>query len=291
MEDSLQRSFERPQTLEQAIGLLEKHGDAARPLAGGTDLLVQMRAGLLRPAVLVDLKGIEELMSLELGADEVVIGAAHSTASLRENADLVALFPGLLEAAELIGSEQIQGRASLGGNLCNGSPAADTGPALAVVQAVCEIAGPNGRRTLPVAEFLTGPGATALGVGEILVSLRISRPPARAADAYLRFIPRTEMDIAVVGAGAWVRLEADGSCAEARLSLGAVGPTVLPVALDALVGGPIDDAALATAGEAASAAARPIDDKRGTIAYRRQVSGVLARRALRIAADRAAQRS
>jgi carbon-monoxide dehydrogenase medium subunit len=291
MEDSLQRSFERPQTIEEATGLLEKHGAAARPLAGGTDLLVQMRGGVKRPSVLVDLKGIDELMRFEIGANEIVIGAAHSTAALRENAELVELLPGLMEAAELIGSEQIQGRASIGGNLCNASPAADTGPAAAVVGAVCEIAGPEGRRSLPVTEFVTGPGTTALGAGEILVALRIPRPPARAADAYLRFIPRTEMDIAVVGVGAWVRLDADGSCAEVRLSLGAVGPTVLAVDVDALVGRPIDDAALATAAAAASATARPIDDKRGTVAYRKHVSGVLAKRALRIAADRAAARS
>ena len=287
----MEAGFESPRTVEEAVGLLEKHGDAARPLAGGTDLLVQMHSGLHRPEVVVDLKRIDELAALEIGADEVRIGAARSTALLRENEELVGLLPGLLEAAELIGSEQIQGRASLGGNLCNGSPAADTVPSLIVNRALCEIAGPGGRRSLPVAEFTTGPGSTVLGPAEILVALRIPRPPARAADAYLRFIPRTEMDIAVVGAGAWLRLEADGTCAEARLALCAVGPTVIEVPLDDLVGQRMDDSALAAISEAASAAARPIDDKRGTVAYRKHVSGVLSKRAFQIAADRAAQRS
>ena len=285
----MQSVFESPRTVEEAVGLLQKHGDAARPLAGGTDLLVQMRSGL-RPAVVVDLKRIEELTALEIGADEVTIGAARSTALLRESEELVQLFPGLLESAELIGSEQIQGRASLGGNLCNASPAADTGPPLRVNQALCEIAGPAGRRSLSVDEFITGPGSTVLGPAEVLVALRIPRPPERTADAYLRLIPRTEMDIAVVGAGARIRLDADGSCAEALVALAAVAPTVIDVDVSGIVGRPVDDEALAAVAQAASAAARPIDDKRGTIVYRKHVSGVLAKRAVRIAADRAAQR-
>jgi len=289
----LQAAFEQPRTVDDAVALLAAHGQDARALAGGTDLLVQMRGGARTPALLVDLKRIGELTAVTIGPDEIAIGAACSTASLRENEALVALLPGLLEAAELIGSEQIQGRSSLGGNLCNASPAADSVPALVADRAVCEIAGPGGRRRLPVAQFPTGPGETALAPGEILVSLHLPHPGPRAADAYLRFIPRSEMDIAVVGASAFVRLDPDGGCEAARLALGAVGPTVIDAADAAatLVGGPIDAAALERVAAAARAAARPIDDKRGTAAYRRHVAGVLARRTVEIAARRAAERS
>lgn len=289
----MERSYEAPDTVEAAARLLQEHGAAARPLAGGTDLLVQMRTGLAPPRVLVDVKRIPELMRVEIGAEEVVIGAACSTASLREEARLAELFPGLLEAAELIGSEQIQGRASLGGNLCNASPAADTVPALLVNDAVCEIAGPSGLRRLPVASFCTGPGRTALQAGEFLVALRIPVPAPRCADAYLRLIPRTEMDIAVVGAAARVRLGEGGNCSEARVALGAVAARAIevPEAAEALVGEAPGEAAFERAAQTASRAADPIDDKRGSVAYRRRVAGVLTRRALGIAAQRAAARN
>ena len=287
----MQAGFESPRTVDEAVALLQKHGAAARPLAGGTDLIVQMGSGRAVDVV-VDLKRIAELTALEVGADEVVIGAARTTAQLREDPDLATWFPGLIEAAELIGSEQIQGRASLGGNLCNASPAADTVPAMIASRVTCEIAGPAGRRTLPVAEFTTGPGTTALRDGEILVALHVPRPPARTADAYLRFIPRTEMDIAVVGAGVQVTLDADGRCTAARVALGAVAPTAIevPAAAEAAVGSVVDEAALERVATAAREAARPISDKRGTQAYRKQVAGVLAKRAFKIAAERAAQR-
>ncbi len=287
----MQAGFEQPRTIEEATALLQKHGDAARPFAGGTDLLVQMRGGMRSPDILVDLKRIPELGQLEIGSDEIVIGAACSTASLRENAELVRLLPGLLEAAELIGSEQIQGRSSIGGNLCNASPAADSVPALVANSAVCSVAGPDGRRDVPAAEFSTGPGSTVLGSGELLVSLRVPRPAPDAGDAYLRFIPRSEMDIAVVGVGVALTLDADGTCTAARVALGAVGPTVIDAttAATALLGGPIDTAALERVSEAAREAARPIDDKRGTAAYRKHVAGVLTRRTVEIAARRAAE--
>jgi carbon-monoxide dehydrogenase medium subunit len=192
----------------------------------------------------------------------------------------------------LIGSEQIQGRASLGGNLCNASPAADTTPALLVNEAVLEIAGPGGRRRLPVAELCTAPGRTSLREGELVTKILLAAPPARSADAYLRLIPRSEMDIAVVGAGVSVTLDASGKCSAARVAIGAVAPTALlvPAAAQALVGTSLDDKALAAAGAAASAAARPIDDKRGTVAYRKQVTGVLVKRAAAIAAQRAREK-
>ncbi|HEU4428248.1 MAG TPA: xanthine dehydrogenase family protein subunit M [Myxococcota bacterium] len=289
----MQKSFEAPRSVEQAVATLAKHGAAARLLAGGTDLLVQMRSGVRQPAVVVDVKRIPELTAISLDANGATIGAAVCGDALSERADLAALWPGLFEAAALIGSKQVQGRASIGGNLCNSSPAADTVPALIANQARCIVAGPRGRREVPAEQFNTGPGKNVLAADELLVALFVPRPAARSADAYLRLIPRTEMDIAVVGAGVRVTLAADGTCSAARIALGAVGPTafLVPEASAALVGKKIDDASLAAAAAAASAAARPIDDKRGTIPYRKHVAGVLTRRAARIAADRAAARA
>jgi carbon-monoxide dehydrogenase medium subunit len=285
--------FAAPASVAEAVDLLKSANGQARVLAGGTDLLAQMKAGLRKPELIVDVKRIPELMAIHVGADGLRLGAAVGAAEITEHRELCAVYPGLAEAVALIGSTQIQGRASVGGNLCNGSPAADTVPSLAVLGAVCVIAGPGARRELGVSDFVTGPGQTALGAGELLVELRIPAPPARSADAYLRFIPRTEMDIAVAGAAVALELTADGSCAAARVALGAVGPTVIdaPQAAAALVGSHLDADALARAGAAASEACNPIDDKRGTVAYRRTVTGVLVRRAAEIAAERARERS
>jgi aerobic carbon-monoxide dehydrogenase medium subunit len=279
--------YEAPATIARAVELLRE--DGARVLAGGTDLLVQMRMGRAAPRLFVDVKRIPEASRLELGERELWLGAAVPAAVVVENAAVTRVFPGLVEAVDLIGSTQIQGRASVGGNVCNASPAADTTPALCAVGARCVIAGPAGQRELPVEDFTTGPGRTVLAPGELLVGFRIARPPARASDAYLRFIPRTEMDIAVVGAAVSVALDARGRCASARVALGAVGPKVILAAeaAAALAGSAGDDAALTRAGEAASAAARPISDKRGTVHYRRRVAGVLVRRAAAAAFARA----
>lgn len=289
----MQKSFESPRSVEDAVAALAKHGAAARVLAGGTDLLVQMRTGSRTPAVLIDVKRIAELTAITLDARGATIGAAVCGDELSDHKELIALWPGIFEAAALIGSKQVQGRASIGGNLCNSSPAADTTPALLANEVRCIVAGPNGRREVAIDAFCTGPGKNVLGAGELLVALFLPRPAARTSDAYLRLIPRTEMDIAVVGAGVRLTLAADGTCTAARVALGAVGPTafVVPEAGAALVGKKIDDASLAAAAAAASAATRPIDDKRGTIVYRRHVAGVLTKRAARIAADRAAARS
>jgi carbon-monoxide dehydrogenase medium subunit len=282
--------YQSPRSIAEAVALL-REGDA-RVLAGGTDLLVQMRTGRVRPTSLVDLKRVPEATALELDDRGLRLGAAVCSAAIQEHPEVAALWPGLAEAVALIGSRQIQGRASVGGNLCNGSPAADTVPALIAVSAACEIAGPGGQRTLPVEQFVVAPGKTALRPGEILVGLRIPRPAARTADAYLRFIPRSEMDIAVVGAGVSVTLDASGRCTQARIALGAVAPTPLLVtsAAQAIVGSALDDAALARLAAAASAACQPIDDKRGTAEFRRKVAGVLARRAAALAASRARSR-
>jgi carbon-monoxide dehydrogenase medium subunit len=289
MSEALAAVFEAPRSVEAAVALLAKHGAAARALAGGTDLLAQLKSGVRHPAVIVDLKRIPELMQVRETDGGLVIGAAVPAAELREHPRLRRDFPGLVEAVALIGSEQIQGRASLGGNLCNASPAADTTPALLVNEAEAEIAGPSGRRRLPVAAVCRGPGLTALAEGELVVALHLAAPPPRSADAYLRLIPRSEMDIAVVGAAVRVALAPDGRCTAARVAIGAVAPTALrvPEAEAALAGSALDAAAFALLVEAVRAAARPIDDKRGTAWYRRQVVGVLARRAAERARDRA----
>src|SRR5262249_16638387 len=200
--------------------------------------------------------------------------------------------PGIVEAANLIGSTQIQGRASLAGNLCNASPAADSVPALIAARATCVVAGSNGRREVPVETIATGPGRTSLAPNEFMVKFGLPKRPSRSADASLRFTPRTEMDIAVVGAGVNLALDAAGVCPDARLVLGAVAPTavIVPDAATALVGRKLDETALGALDKAARAACKPIDDKRGTIAYRVKVAGVLARRAATIAYKRAGER-
>jgi CO/xanthine dehydrogenase FAD-binding subunit len=279
--------YEAPTTLARASELLRQPG--ARVLAGGTDLIVQMRTGRATPSVFVDVKRIPELSSLRIGPKLIWLGAALPAALIVENVELTKLLPGLVEAVDLIGSTQIQGRATVGGNLCNSSPAADTVPALIAVSAVCVLAGPEGERRVPAESFSTAPGKNVLKPGELLAGFEIPLPAARTSDAYLRFIPRTEMDIAVVGAGVSVTLDAKGVCTAARVVLGAVAPTAIlvPAAAAALVGSRGEDAALARAGEAASAAANPITDRRGTVEYRRKVSGVLTRRAAAAAFARA----
>ena len=213
--------YEAPETVEDAVRLLADADGEARALAGGTDLLVQLRTDFVRPGLIVDLKRIPRLMEVSANGAEIRVGAAVSGATLGKSEAVKAAWPGVVEALELIGSTQIQGRASLGGNLCNGSPAADSVPALIAAGAVCEIAGPGGTRELPVEDVITAPGRLALGPGEIVVSFAMPKPPPRSGDAYLRFIPRTEMDIAVVGAGVALTLGEDGVCTHARLGLGA----------------------------------------------------------------------
>jgi carbon-monoxide dehydrogenase medium subunit len=285
-------AYVAPGTVDEAVAVLAESAAGnrrAQVLAGGTDLLVQMRTVDREARTIVDIKGIEETNQLSLGEQETFIGSAIPSAVLNENADLVAMFPGLLEAADLIGSTQIQGRATIGGNLCNASPAGDSIPAMIANAAVCVIAGPGGRRELPVEEFVTGVGTNALAADEFLLGLKIPNPRGRTGDAYLRFIPRTEMDIAVAGCGVRLTLDGDGTCTAARVGIGAVAPTALlvPAAADALIGTTVDDAALTAAGAACTEASSPISDKRGTADYRRKVVAVLCRRAGAIARDRA----
>jgi len=244
---------------------------------------------MIDPDLVVDIKNIREAREITAENGGFRVGAAVSGAELGEHEALKKTWPGVVEAVELIGSTQIQGRASMGGNLCNASPAADSVPALIAAAAVCTVAGPQGRREVPVEEICTGPGRTSLGKGEFVVSFFLPARPSRSGDAYLRFIPRTEMDIAVVGAGVNVSLDESGVCRAARVALGAVAPTAMlvPEAGAALVGTRLEAGDLEAMAAAASAACKPIDDKRGTVDYRVKVAGVLARRACGIALDRA----
>ena len=275
-----------------ALSQAASAGTRTQMLAGGTDVLVQMRSTDKGPRTFVDVKHIAEANELRIDADEVFIGAAIASAELNENAELKSILPGLIESADLIGSTQIQGRATIGGNLCNSSPAGDTIPALIACGAVCVIASLDGNREVSTEDFVTGVGTNVLQPTEFLVGFKIPRPKGKTADAYLRFIPRTEMDIAVCGAGVALTLDGSGTCTAARVAIGAVAITALPVpdAAAALIGTKVDDAALAAAAAASSALAKPITDKRGTVEYRKKVVGVLTKRAGAIARDRAAAR-
>ena len=281
--------YEAPGSVDEAVKLLADANGAARVLAGGTDLLVQLRAGMISPEVVINIKDISETKGITADGGGFCIGATVSGAEMGEHAALVAAWPGVVEGVELVGSTQIQGRATMVGNLCNASPAADGVPALIAAGATCTVAGPNGQREVPVADIPTGPGKNSLANGEFIVNVKLPARPGNASDAYLRMIPRTEMDIAIVGAGVNLVLDDSGTCTEASVILGAVGPKTITVdaAAAALVGTKVDEAALAACAAAASAAATPIDDKRGTVVYRTKVSGVLASRAAAIAAERA----
>jgi aerobic carbon-monoxide dehydrogenase medium subunit len=281
--------YEAPESLEGAVALLAGANGDVRVLAGGTDLLVQMRADLIEPELIVDIKKIPETRAVTEERDGWRIGAAVTGAELKEHARFKRVWPGVVEAANLIGSTQIQGRATLGGNLCNGSPAADSVPALIAAGAVATVAGPQGKRDIPVEDVMLGPRQLALRKGEMVASFFLPPRPPRSGDAYLRFIPRTEMDIAVVGAGVSLTVDGGGAITAARVALGAVAARVLlvPEAARAIVGGRLEAAAQQRLEAAARAACRPIDDKRGTVEFRIEVAGVLARRAALIALDRA----
>jgi len=282
-------SYEVPTTVAQAVAMLKRHGEKARPLVGGTDLLIQLRAGVRRPEYVVDLKHIKELRQIKFDAKKGVrLGAAVPCIEVYESEVMRKHYPGLTEAAHLIGSLQIQNRASVGGNLCNGSPAADTTPALIALGAKARIAGGKAVREIPVEDFVISPGRTVLKPNEILVEFAIPAPKAHSSDAYLRFIPRNEMDIAVVGVGTSLTLDGDVVKA-ARIALGAVGPTPIfaKKAGDSLIGKTLDHAAIEAAAQLAIEAATPIDDMRGTAEFRKHVTGVLTRRTIQIAAERA----
>ena len=283
--------FQTATTVDEAVSLLAARGDRARVLTGGTDLIVQLREGMRQADLVVDLKKIPELMELSISAASGLrLGAAVPCYRVYGDAQISKMYPALVDAARIIGGWQIQSRASIGGNLCNSSPAADSIPALIAYDVICHLAGPQGRRTVRAAEFCTGPGKNVLGRGEILTTLEFPAQPKNSGAGYLRFIPRNEMDIAVVGAGAWLQLNSAGDTIEqARLALAAVAPTplVLTAVADWLAGKPATPETFAKAGEMASQTVRPIDDKRGTAEYRKHLAGVLTKRALGMALARA----
>jgi carbon-monoxide dehydrogenase medium subunit len=285
-------NYAAPSSVEEAVKVLAGSAGLAKVMSGGTDLLVQLRSGRLQPDLIVDTKRIPGLIGIREEGDKFVIGAATPGAMLSDHKGLDHAWPGIVEGADLIGSTQIQGRASLAGNLCNASPAADSVPAVIAARATVVIAGPGGRREALAESICTGPGRTSLAKGEFIVEFHIPKPKAHQCDAYLRFIPRTEMDIAVVGCGINVTLDDGGTCTDARVVLGAVAPTTVLVedAAKALIGHKLDDATLAAVDAAAQKACKPITDKRGTIEYRTKVAGVLARRVAAIAFERAAAR-
>ena len=280
--------YEAPTSVEDAVAALAGQA-GAHVLAGGTDLLVKLRSEMIEPEMILDIKRIAGMREITPEDGGWRIGAGVSGAEMGEHEGLVADWPGVVEAAGLIGSTQIQGRATIAGNLCNASPAADSVPAMVAANAVARIVGPNGARDLPVIDVPQGPGRNALAPGEFLASVFLPGRQPRSGDCYLRFIPRSEMDIAVVGCGLWLALDEADKVTDARVALGAVGPKVMLVeaAAEALIGRVLDEAALTDLAAACSAAATPMDDKRGTVDFRRHVSGVLARRAAGIAVSRA----
>jgi carbon-monoxide dehydrogenase medium subunit len=271
----------RPLSIEDAVGQLAGASGTAAILAGGSDLLVRMKGGFVEPDLIVDIKSIDGLSEIRQTPDGFSIGAAVPCAVLGENAALKKAWPGVVEAAKLIGSKQVQGRCTITGNLCNASPAADSVPALVAAAAKALVAGPSGKRTIAVETVPVGPGKTSLARGEIIEAILLDKRAPRSGDAYLRFIPRTEMDIAVVSAGVNLTLDEAGVITAARVALGAAAPTVLLVeeAAEALIGRRLDEAALERLAKICAGACRPIDDKRGTIHFRRKVAGVLAGRA------------
>jgi carbon-monoxide dehydrogenase medium subunit len=282
--------FQTATTVDEAVSLLAAKGDRARALTGGTDLIVQLRENLREADLVVDVKKIPELMQYRITEKGLLLGAGVPCYRIYGDEAIRAAYPALVDSARIIGGWQIQSRASIGGNLCNSSPAADSIPTLIAYDVTCHIAGPEGRRAVPVAEFCTGPGRNVLKRGELLTALEFPAQTKHCSAAYLRFIPRNEMDIAVVGAGAWVKLDSRGEKIEAaRLALGAVAatPLYLSDASAALVGRPASEAAFKEAASAASAIAKPINDKRGTVEYRKHLAGVLIERALAGAVRRA----
>ena len=282
--------YTAPNTVEDATRLLSEHGSRAKILAGGTDIIVQLREGMCEADVVVDIKKIPELVQYQYASDSgLTLGAAVSCCNLYEDSQLADLYGALADSSHIIGGWQIQSRASVGGNLCNASPAADCIPALIALNATAHITGPDGERQVAVEDFCISPGTNILADGEFLISLQIPAQSANMASAYERFIPRNEMDIAVVGVGSWVSLDDAGRITASRISLGAVAATPLfaAAASDHLIGKEPTEENFAQAGELAQQIATPITDMRGTAAYRTHLVAVLVKRTLTTAVQRA----
>ncbi len=285
-----------PTSVEGAVKVLGEHGERARPIAGGTDVLVQLRGGRYELDAIVDVKNIPELMQIRNDSDGLEFGAAVACYQLYEDPGISAEYPGIIDAASLIGGIQIQSRAGLGGNLCNAAPSADGIGPLIVYKAVAKITGPNGSREVAVEDFCTAPGRTVLQRGELVVSISVPKPPKGFGAAYERFIPRNEMDIAVAGVASSVQLDSSGHTFEAsRIALASVGPTPILCGYepgssgydDPLAGKSVSEDSIAAAGKLARGSASPINDMRGTIEQRRHLVDVLTRRTIGLAVERA----
>ena len=283
-------AYVAPKTVSEAVSVLSEHGDRARPLAGGTDLLVKARANVWDLDAVVDIKNIPELMSLSINGAGLSIGAGVPCCQVYEHKDIQEQYPGIIDGASIIGGIQIQSRAGLGGNLCNAAPSGDGIPALIAYSAVAKISGPNGNREVAVEDFATGPSRTVLENGELLTSIEIPKPAANSGAAYTRIIHRNEMDIAVAGVGVVVQLDSEGKKFEsARIALASVGPTPILAqkAGDSLAGKPVNDESIASAASLAKDAASPITDMRGTVDQRKLLVEVLTGRMLNQAIERA----
>ncbi len=279
-----------PTTLDEAVRLMAESGPKAKALAGGTDVIVQLRGGRFQIDRLVDVKSVPEMNELSYSdANGLTVGAGVPCCLIYENETVIEKYPGLVDAAFLIGGIQIQGRATLGGNLCNSSPSGDTIPALMALGGIANVAGPNGTRQVPIEDFCTAPGRNVLQDGELLVNMNFPAPKPNSGAAFLRFIPRNEMDIAIANSAASVELDDAGKVVSARIAVGAVAPTprMAQAAADGMVGKEANDATIEEAAEAAKAVASPINDMRGTVKQRVHLVGVLTKRALRTAVARA----
>jgi len=282
-------TYQRATSINEAINLLQNGGDTARILAGGTDLIVQARERKRDVSLLIDVKHIPELIGIEYSSDSgLVIGAATPLYQIYGNEDVKEHYPVIVEASTVIGGTAIQGRATLGGNLCNSSPAGDSLTAMMAINAFAHVAGPQGERDVPVEEFFTGPGRNVLATGEFVVSIHVASRKSGTGGAWQRFIPRNEMDIAVVNCGSYIAIEND-IVTDARVALGAVAATPIMVSdiSEILIGQRLNDEIIGVAADAASKAATPIEDMRGSIKQRKHLAGVLTKRTIAIAAERA----
>lgn len=281
-------AYAAPSTVKEAVEILTKHGEKARPMAGGTDLLVQIRGGKFDLDMVVDIKKIPELTKVTNNNEELVIGSAVPCYQLYDDDEISKNYPGLIDAATLIGGIQIQSRSGFGGNLCNATPSADGIGPLIVYSAVANIQGESGTRSIPVEEFCTGPGRNALGKGEMLVSLSVPNKGKNFGAAYERFIPRNEMDIAVAAVASSILVGEDGKITEARIALASVGPTPIfaKKASDFLIGKEANEASFKEAAAIARSECSPIEDMRGTIEQRQHLVEVITLRTLNKSLER-----
>ena len=283
--------YERPTNLKAALEILQNNGETTKILAGGTDILTKLRIRREHPDLLLDSKEIPELNELSYNPDSgLTVGGAVPFYKLYAHADVIKYYQSIVDSTKIIGGIPIQGRATLGGNLCNAAPSADAIPTLIVLGATASIHSLNDSREVPISEFCTGPGSTILNTNEIVVSINIPSPKQNSGAHYMRFIPRNEMDIAVVGVGTSVELSDDGSkFKDAQVSLASVAPTPLHVTsiTDYLSGKEINDENIEKAGELAKDATKPISDMRGTAEYRQHLCTVLTKRSLKQSIERA----